>query len=113
MQFARKCKREDKDDGALPAFFLRVKEKSRSRVDPQFANCGSALPYTCFGAAVDGLEVRSASAACVDGKEIRPFVDWFVEDHFGKRHVGLHYTSARNLDVGSVTGGFVHPFLQL
>ena len=47
------------------------------------------LSYADFGAAVDGLEVRSASAACVDGKEVRPFVDWLVEDDFGKRHVGL------------------------
>ena len=61
---------------------------------------------------MDGLEVRSASAARVDGKEIRPFVDWFVEDNFCKRHVGLHNASARNLDIGAMARACVRALLQ-
>ena len=71
-----------------------------------------ALFYAYFGTAVDCLEVRSASAARVDGKEIRPFVDWFVEDNFCKRHVGLHNASARNLDIGAMARACVQALLQ-
>ena len=59
----------------------------------------AGLSYADFGAAVDGLEVDSASAASVDGKEVLPFVDWLVEDDFGKREVSSIVSTSKGLRV--------------
>ena len=45
------------------------------------------LFYADFAAAVDGLEVRSASAARIERKEIGSFGNGFIEDYFGKGDV--------------------------
>jgi len=46
---------------------------------------------------VDDLEVGSVSAASVDGKEVLPFVDWLVEDDFGKREVSSIVGTSKGL----------------
>ena len=47
------------------------------------------LFYADFAAAVDDLEVRSASAARIERKEIGSFGNSFIKDDFGKGGVGF------------------------
>ena len=47
------------------------------------------LFYADFAAAVDDLEVRSASAARIERKEIGSFRNSFIKDDFGKGNVGF------------------------
>ena len=47
------------------------------------------LFYAYFAAAVDDLEVRSATAARIERKEIGSFGNSFIKDDFGKGDVGF------------------------
>ena len=77
-----------------------------------FALCRlRASLYGDFAAAVEDLEVGSASAAGVERKEIGSFFYWSVKDDFGEGNVGFQDASARDLDVGTLPGVFVETLL--